>query len=203
MLQEAYLFPEICLPVNVPEPSGLPAVRKSFQAAEPTPLCQKIRPPESIFALEFHKSLWDDARQNDKNRIEHGFSDTNTEGISMIESVMQSVETASSLIEILAVVLIVAAIVYGTASYTLALLRRHIPVTQAYTRYRYTLARVLMLALELLVAADLTRTVAFEPSFHNIGVLGLLIVIRIILGWSLVVEIEGRWPWQPPSKNEP
>jgi len=120
-----------------------------------------------------------------------------------MERAMQWIETASSLIEILAVVLIVATIAYGTAGYALALVRRHIPVNVAYTRYRHTLARVLMLALELLVAADLARTIAFEPTFHNIGVLGLLVVIRIILGWSLVVEIEGRWPWQPSSKSEP
>jgi uncharacterized membrane protein len=121
----------------------------------------------------------------------------------MIDSITDLIETISILIEILAVALIAATVVYGTLSYVIVLLRRHIPAAQAYTRYRHTLARAIMLALELLVAADLARTVILEPSFQNIGVLALLVAIRIVLGWSLVVEIEGRWPWQSPPKNEP
>ena len=120
----------------------------------------------------------------------------------MIDSIMSLIETISSLIEILAVALISATVIYGTLSYVIVLLKRHIPAGQAYTRYRHTLARALMLALELLVAADLARTVVLEPNFNNIGVLALLVAIRIVLGWSLVVEIEGRWPWQSPSKKE-
>ena len=71
-----------------------------------------------------------------------------------------------------------------------------------YTEYRHSLARTLMLGLELLVAADVVRTVALEPTLQSVSVLGLLVLIRIILGWSLVVEIEGRWPWQPERKPE-
>ncbi|MFN2125046.1 MAG: DUF1622 domain-containing protein, partial [Candidatus Promineifilaceae bacterium] len=51
------------------------------------------------------------------------------------------------------------------------------------------------------VAADVIRTVALEPSFESVGVLGILVLIRILLGWSLVVEIEGHWPWQPKRKQ--
>jgi uncharacterized membrane protein len=50
--------------------------------------------------------------------------------------------------------------------------------------------------LEFLVAADVVRTVALEPTLTNVAVLGLLVVIRTFLSWSLTVEIEGRWPWQ-------
>ena len=39
-------------------------------------------------------------------------------------------------------------------------------------------------------------TVALEPSLTNVAVLGLLVLIRTFLSWSLVVEIEHRWPWQ-------
>jgi uncharacterized membrane protein len=46
------------------------------------------------------------------------------------------------------------------------------------------------------VAADIVRTVALEPSLESVAVLGLLVVIRTFLSWSLIVEIEGRWPWQ-------
>ena len=47
------------------------------------------------------------------------------------------------------------------------------------------------------MAADVIRTVALEPTLQNVLILGLLVLIRTFLGWSLVVEIEERWPWQP------
>ena len=53
-----------------------------------------------------------------------------------------------------------------------------------------------MLGLELLVAADIIRTVAVDPTFQSVGVLGLIVVVRTFLSWSLEVEVNGRWPWQ-------
>jgi len=52
------------------------------------------------------------------------------------------------------------------------------------------------LGLEILVAADIIRTVVLEPTLANVLVLGLLVLIRTFLNWSLVLEIEERWPWQ-------
>ncbi len=64
--------------------------------------------------------------------------------------------------------------------------------------YRYTrvmIGRGLLLSLELLIAADIVRTVGVEFTLRNIGLLGLVVVIRIILGFSLEVELTGKWPW--------
>ena len=58
------------------------------------------------------------------------------------------------------------------------------------------MARALLLGLEILVAADIIRTVALEPTLNAIAALGLLVVIRTFLSWAIVVEQEGRWPWQ-------
>jgi uncharacterized membrane protein len=66
----------------------------------------------------------------------------------------------------------------------------------AYRRLRTLSARILLLGLELLVAADIVHTVALEPSLESVAVLGLLVLIRTFLSWSLIVEIEGRWPWE-------
>src|SRR2546422_581556 len=55
---------------------------------------------------------------------------------------------------------------------------------------------------EILVAADIIRTVVLEPTLANVLVLGLLVVIRTFLSWSLVLEIEERWPWQARSTTE-
>jgi uncharacterized membrane protein len=66
----------------------------------------------------------------------------------------------------------------------------------AYARLRSFLGRTILLGLEILVAADLIRTVAVDPSLENVAVLGLIVLIRTFLSFSLDVEIEGRWPWR-------
>jgi uncharacterized membrane protein len=66
-----------------------------------------------------------------------------------------------------------------------------------YDHYRIQIGRSLMLGLEILVAADIVKTVALELTFRSLGVLAGLVAIRTFLNWTLVLEIEGRWPWQP------
>jgi uncharacterized membrane protein len=61
---------------------------------------------------------------------------------------------------------------------------------------RQGLGRAILVGLELLVAADIIRTIAIEPTFQNVAVLGLVVVVRTFLSWSLAVEINGEWPWQ-------
>jgi uncharacterized membrane protein len=61
---------------------------------------------------------------------------------------------------------------------------------------RESFGAVLLLALEVLVAADLIRTVAVAPTMENVAVLGLIVVIRTILSFSLETEIEGVVPWR-------
>jgi len=61
-----------------------------------------------------------------------------------------------------------------------------------YDSYRYRVGRALLLGLEILVAADIIRTVVLEPTLTNVLVLGLLVLIRTFLSWALILEIEGR-----------
>ena len=72
----------------------------------------------------------------------------------------------------------------------------------AYESYKHQMGRSLLLGLEFLVAGDVVRTVALDPTLNNVGVLGLLVLIRTFLSWSLAVEIEGRWPWQAPRQTD-
>jgi hypothetical protein len=51
------------------------------------------------------------------------------------------------------------------------------------------------------VAADIIRTVALDLTMINIELLGALVVVRTFLGWSIVVELEGRWPWQKKKES--
>ncbi len=63
-----------------------------------------------------------------------------------------------------------------------------------YTIYRQRLGRAILLGLELLVAGDIIRTVA--PTLQNLSILGLIVIIRTFLSFSLEMEVSGRWPWQ-------
>ena len=54
----------------------------------------------------------------------------------------------------------------------------------------------MLLGLELLVAADIVRTVALEATLESVAVLGLLVLIRTFLSWALEVETTGHWPWK-------
>jgi uncharacterized membrane protein len=67
---------------------------------------------------------------------------------------------------------------------------------EAYRVLRESFGGVLLLGLEILVAADLIRTVAVEPSPQNVAVLGLIVLIRTFLSFSLQIEIEGTVPWR-------
>jgi uncharacterized membrane protein len=66
----------------------------------------------------------------------------------------------------------------------------------AYRLYRRQLGRSILLGLELLVAADIIRTVAITPTIQSVLVLGAIVLIRTFLSFSLELEITGRWPWQ-------
>jgi uncharacterized membrane protein len=68
--------------------------------------------------------------------------------------------------------------------------------TGAYRGLRRGIGKAILVGLELLVAADIIRSVAISPSFATVGVLGLIVVIRTFLSWSLELEITGRWPWR-------
>ena len=111
------------------------------------------------------------------------------------------VENAAMGIELLAVAIIVGVIVFATLVYSSRIVSRRADA-DSYAEYRHQVARALLLGLEILVAADVIRTVALQPTLNNVLVLGVLVVIRTFLGWSLVVEIEERWPWQSSRDRE-
>jgi uncharacterized membrane protein len=64
-----------------------------------------------------------------------------------------------------------------------------------YSDLRRNLGRVILLGLEILIIADIVRTVIVDPTIESVISLGLIVVIRIILSFSLEVEIDGTWPW--------
>jgi uncharacterized membrane protein len=65
----------------------------------------------------------------------------------------------------------------------------------AYQQLRRSLGRVILLGLEVLIIADIIRTIIVEPTLESVAVLAIIVVIRIVLSFSLEVEIDGAWPW--------
>ena len=66
----------------------------------------------------------------------------------------------------------------------------------AYRYFRRNLARVILVGLEILIIADTIRTVIVNQTADSVAVLATIVAVRIVLSWSLSVEIDGTWPWK-------
>jgi uncharacterized membrane protein len=119
----------------------------------------------------------------------------------LIERVLDGIEYLALVIEIMAVLVIAIGVMYAIASFLVA--RYGSQQLRGYDKqFRARLGNSLLIGLEILVAADIIRTVALEPTLENVAILGILVLVRTFLSWSLVVEIEGRWPWQAAKAEE-
>ncbi|MCA9285489.1 MAG: DUF1622 domain-containing protein [Phycisphaerales bacterium] len=112
-----------------------------------------------------------------------------------MEALKHWIETVGLAIDAAGVLVIVAGVVYAAVRLGAPLG----PSIDRYRRFRHDLGRGILLGLELLVAADIIRTVAVAPTLENVLVLGLIVLIRTFLSMALQVEVDGRWPWQAPS----
>lgn len=113
---------------------------------------------------------------------------------------IQAVEAVGKTIDATGVAIMV---VGALAASVIALQRARAKVPDIYRHYRQQLGRSILLGLELLVAADIIRTVAVTPTLTSVAVLGAIVLIRTFLSFSLELEITGRWPWQKPTASAP
>jgi uncharacterized membrane protein len=107
----------------------------------------------------------------------------------------QAANVVSTGFHVVGVAVLVIGALFAFVTYLKVLPRRRETPT-AYSDLRRDLGKAILVGLELLVAADIIRSVAIDPTFATIGVLGLIVLIRTFLSWSLEVEVNGRWPWQ-------
>ncbi len=119
----------------------------------------------------------------------------------MTPTLREPIEAIVQALEISAVAIMVVLIVAGTLRAALDT-RRH-ATSAIYTTYRVAVGRAMLIGLELLVAADIINTVMVELTLANLATLGALVVVRTLLGWTIAVEVEGRWPWQQRRGHEP
>lgn len=92
----------------------------------------------------------------------------------------------------------VAVIIIGVAVATIIYLKDVFVLSgeNAYTRYRANLGRGILLGLEILIGADIIATIISPLTWESVGLLGLIVLIRTFLSFSLEAEIDGEWPWQ-------
>ena len=104
-----------------------------------------------------------------------------------ISDVVKVVEAAGAAIMVLG----------GLGAFAAAAVAAARPETRggAYIQLRRNLGRVILLGLEVLIIGDIVRTIIVDPTLESVAVLGLIVVIRIVLSFSLEIEMDGTWPW--------
>ncbi len=101
-------------------------------------------------------------------------------------------------VEAFGVAVIVVGILHALARYGVRYFRDS--SGDLYVEFRSHIGRSLMLGLEFLVAGDIIRTVVISHTISDVAALGLLVVIRTVLVFTIHLEVEGRWPWNPAPK---
>ena len=101
--------------------------------------------------------------------------------------------------EIVGVAILVAGSIAALAGYVIAVARGR--REGAFERVRQAIGRAILLGLEVLIIADIVRTIIVDPTLESVAVLGAIVVIRILLSFSLEVEIDGAWPWRRAERS--
>ncbi|HWK39538.1 MAG TPA: DUF1622 domain-containing protein [Hyphomicrobium sp.] len=100
----------------------------------------------------------------------------------------------SEVLDIAAFAVILIAVAISTSVFIVRVL--HTGFLANYRDYRANLGRGILIGLEILIAADILKSVVVDPTLDSILVLGGIVIIRTFLSISLDVEINGHWPWQ-------
>lgn len=113
----------------------------------------------------------------------------------MEEELLQHLERAGHAISLVGVLVIAGGFFLAAGRYAGRI--RRIGPAQSFQGFKVELGRALLLGLEIMVVADVIETITVEPTLASMGVLAGLVVLRTVVSWTLTLEIEGRWPWQP------
>ena len=117
----------------------------------------------------------------------------------MPEVVSQGLGMVSRGLEIIGASILIAGFLITTVRFFRATRRQG--AVAAVEPYRKSLGRSVLIGLEILLAATIIKTITIEPTVENLILLSIMVVIRTVLGWSMVLEIDGRWPWQRPPPD--
>lgn len=106
----------------------------------------------------------------------------------------QVLDTAVRLFEVAGVAILVVGGLISLVVYLRDLSRGHRRV--AYTALRHNLGRSILLGLEVLIVADIILTVAIDQTLESAATLGLIVLVRTFLSFSLDIEMDGVPPWR-------
>ena len=71
----------------------------------------------------------------------------------------------------------------------------------AFQDLRASLGRAILLGLEVLVVADIVRTIVVEPTLEAPRRLGVIVAVRILLSFAIDVEVDGVVPWRKAERD--
>jgi uncharacterized membrane protein len=117
-----------------------------------------------------------------------------------VDTVRDALEVIGLSLEVFGAVIITAGILAAAIRF-LRSEKQH-PGRSAYYSFRRNIALSLLLGLEVLIAADVIRSVSVSESIESLGILAIVVLIRTFLAWTLTVEESGRWPWQPRREQD-
>ncbi len=117
----------------------------------------------------------------------------------MPDEVLQSLEVLARAVEIVGAGALVLGFVIATMHCVQNCVRSG--ATFSIARYRKALGRTVLIGLEILVAATIIKTITLDPTVEGMSFLAIIVIIRTTLGWTMVLEMNGRWPWQEPRPD--
>jgi uncharacterized membrane protein len=119
--------------------------------------------------------------------------DIGTEASGLANLIAPVLKPLATGLEFFGVGVILIGVTLATAGYVRDLLSSG--QRDAYERYRANLGRGILLGLEILIGADIIATIIAPLTWESVGLLGLIVLIRTFLSFSLEAEIDGQWPW--------
>lgn len=106
----------------------------------------------------------------------------------------QLISDAVKVVEATGATIMIVGGLWALVEYAISMLRSA-SGREAYRRLRQRLGHTILLGLEVLIVGDIVRTIIVDPTLDSVAVLGAIVIIRIVLSFSLEVEIDGVWPW--------
>jgi len=117
-------------------------------------------------------------------------------------SYQEVMSDAVKVFELVGVAILVVGSALAFAAYGLELIRRT-PRLTAFKDLRASLGRSILLGLEVLVVADIVRTIVVEPTLDSALTLGVIVVVRVLLSFAIDVEVDGVAPWRKADRAGP
>ena len=117
-------------------------------------------------------------------------------------SYQEVMSDAVKVFELVGVAILVVGSAVAFAGYAVELLRRT-PRLTAFKDLRAALGRSILLGLEVLVVADIVRTIVVEPTLDSALTLGVIVLVRVLLSFAIDVEVDGVAPWRKAERADP